>query len=68
VRFFLGRPRFFGGGGVFKSARTASSKLPVIGGIVVVERLRFATGLLEAFQLSHYQGEPVLHVLKRVCV
>ena len=35
----LGRPRFLGGGGVVRSAFTASSKLPVIGGTVVSKRL-----------------------------
>jgi hypothetical protein len=43
LRFAFGRPRFFGAGGVFRSARTASSKLPVIGGTVVSACLRFAT-------------------------
>jgi hypothetical protein len=39
--FAVGLPRFLGGGGVCSSAFTASSKVPVIGGIVVSACLRF---------------------------
>ena len=37
----FGRPRFFGAGGVLSIARTASSKLPLMGGTIVSPVWRF---------------------------
>ena len=53
LRFFaFGLPRFFGAGGVLSIARTASSKLPAMGG-TVVSALRF-------FAIkSHFQAEKI---------